>query len=169
MEEYFDVFDIDGNLIRKKELRGNPLKKGEYRKIVQALLINPEGKILLTLRSADKSIAPGLWECSAGCVLSGEATEDAVIREVFEEVGINLDLASGRIIKHFIEDDSIFELWTFPVDQPLEKLILDYEEVESARYVNFKELEKIIQSGKATKSLPMIQRIIKSQFAGICT
>jgi len=167
MEEYFDVFDINGNLIRKKELRGNPLNKGEYRKIVQALLINPEGEILLTLRSANKSIAPGLWECSAGCVLSGEATEDAVIREVFEEVGIELDLASGRMIKHFIEDDSLFELWTFPVDQTLEKLVLDYEEVESARYVSFYELEGIIQSGKATKSLPMIRDLIREQFPEI--
>lgn len=163
-EEYFDVFDKDGRLLRRKELRGTPLKQGEYRKIVQALLINPEGQILLTLRSKNKSVAPGLWECTAGCVLSGEETDQAVIREVFEETGIALEKEKGEILTHFFEDDCIFELWHFPVSHTIEDLVLDENEVESARYASIRDIEDIIANDKATKSLPLILKLVVDRY-----
>lgn len=50
-------------------------------------LIDPEGRVLLAQRPEGKSLA-GLWEFPGGKVESGESPEQALIRELHEELGI---------------------------------------------------------------------------------
>ena len=50
-------------------------------------LIDPDGRVLLARRPEGKSMA-GLWEFPGGKVETGEAPEDALIRELDEELGI---------------------------------------------------------------------------------
>jgi 8-oxo-dGTP diphosphatase len=55
---------------------------------VGALVRHPrDGKYLLLKRSANKDFAPGAWECVTGRVEQGEGFEDAVHREIREELG----------------------------------------------------------------------------------
>lgn len=55
--------------------------------VAAAALIDPEGRVLLAQRPAGKSMA-GLWEFPGGKVESGESPEQALIRELREELGI---------------------------------------------------------------------------------
>ena len=50
-------------------------------------LIDPDGRVLLAQRPAGKSMA-GLWEFPGGKVEVGETPEDALVRELHEELGI---------------------------------------------------------------------------------
>ncbi|MGF1619258.1 MAG: 8-oxo-dGTP diphosphatase MutT [Rhodomicrobiaceae bacterium] len=58
--------------------------------LVAALaLVDEDGRILLTQRPEGKSMA-GLWEFPGGKVEKGETPEAALIREIREELGIEL-------------------------------------------------------------------------------
>lgn len=55
--------------------------------VAAALLIDPDGRVLLAQRPEGKSMA-GLWEFPGGKVEPEETPETALIRELHEELGI---------------------------------------------------------------------------------
>ena len=50
-------------------------------------LVDPDGRILIAQRPEGKSLA-GLWEFPGGKVEPGETPEEALVRELYEELGI---------------------------------------------------------------------------------
>ncbi|CAK0772124.1 CTP pyrophosphohydrolase [Azospirillaceae bacterium] len=56
--------------------------------VVAAALIDPDGRVLLAQRPPGKPMA-GLWEFPGGKVHEGETPEAALVRELYEELGIN--------------------------------------------------------------------------------
>ncbi len=74
--------------------------------VVAVALIDPDGRILLSKRPKGKSLA-GLWEFPGGKVEAGERPEQALIRELREELGINVEqscLAPLTFASHSYED-----------------------------------------------------------------
>ena len=57
--------------------------------VVAAALVDLEGRVLIAQRPEGKSMA-GLWEFPGGKVEAGERPEDALIRELREELGITV-------------------------------------------------------------------------------
>jgi 8-oxo-dGTP diphosphatase len=57
--------------------------------VAAVALIDPDGRVLLAERPAGKHLA-GLWEFPGGKVQPGETPEAALIRELAEELGINV-------------------------------------------------------------------------------
>jgi len=57
--------------------------------VAACALIDPDGRILVAQRPEGKSMA-GLWEFPGGKMEPGEAPEDAIIREMHEELGITI-------------------------------------------------------------------------------
>jgi 8-oxo-dGTP pyrophosphatase MutT (NUDIX family) len=55
--------------------------------LVGALIVR-NGMLLLGRRSAEKAVCPGTWDVIGGHVEAGECVEDALLREVEEEIGI---------------------------------------------------------------------------------
>lgn len=53
-----------------------------------ALILDQQGMLLLGLRSADKRVAPSCWDIIGGHVEDGESLGDALVRELWEELGI---------------------------------------------------------------------------------
>jgi 8-oxo-dGTP diphosphatase len=57
--------------------------------VAAAVLVDADGRVLLARRPDGKSMA-GLWEFPGGKVDSGETPETALIRELREELGIDV-------------------------------------------------------------------------------
>jgi 8-oxo-dGTP diphosphatase len=57
--------------------------------VVAAALIDADGRVLLARRPPGKSMA-GLWEFPGGKIANGETPEAALVRELKEELGIDL-------------------------------------------------------------------------------
>ena len=55
--------------------------------VVAAALVDPDGRVLIAQRPPGKSMA-GLWEFPGGKIETGETPEQALIRELDEELGI---------------------------------------------------------------------------------
>ena len=57
--------------------------------VVAAALVDAEGQVLVQQRPEGKVMA-GLWEFPGGKVEPGETPENALVRELFEELGISV-------------------------------------------------------------------------------
>ncbi len=57
--------------------------------VAACALVDPDGRVLISKRPQGKSMA-GLWEFPGGKVEDGELPEDALIRELREELGIDV-------------------------------------------------------------------------------
>jgi 8-oxo-dGTP diphosphatase len=61
--------------------------------VVAAALARPDGQVLLQQRPSGKAMA-GLWEFPGGKVERGERPEQALVRELREELGIGVEEAA---------------------------------------------------------------------------
>jgi 8-oxo-dGTP diphosphatase len=82
------------------------LSIGRFRAGIAALVWSPDrGQYLLLRRSADKDFAGGVWECVTGRVDQGEGFEDALHREVREELGVQVQIEFLVGTTHFFRGD----------------------------------------------------------------
>lgn len=88
--ELIEIVDKDGNftgqVIDKEEAHDKNLLHNE----VAVFIINSKKQVLLQKRSANKRFNPNKWGLCAGHVDAGESLESAALREVKEEVGIDI-------------------------------------------------------------------------------
>jgi 8-oxo-dGTP pyrophosphatase MutT (NUDIX family) len=99
--EYWDLYDRNGNSLHKTQVRG-PTNKNEYH-IVVHIWIKNDDKIILTKRDPNKPW-PNKWECTGGSVVVGEDSISGAIREVKEEIGININ--NIKLIERIIRDEN---------------------------------------------------------------
>lgn len=78
--------DFTGQIIDKDEAHDRNLLHNE----VAVFIINDKGQVLLQKRSANKRFNPNQWGLCAGHVDAGESLESAALREMKEEVGIEV-------------------------------------------------------------------------------
>jgi 8-oxo-dGTP diphosphatase len=75
---------------------------GHFQAGIAALIWSPGNqKYLLLRRSEQKDYAAGIWECLTGRVDQGEGFEDALRREVREELGVEVQIEHLLGTTHF--------------------------------------------------------------------
>jgi 8-oxo-dGTP diphosphatase len=60
-------------------------------RVVAAVITDDEGRVLACRRAPHKSLA-GLWEFPGGKVEPGESDEEALVREIREELGVQIEV-----------------------------------------------------------------------------
>jgi 8-oxo-dGTP diphosphatase len=72
-----------------------------YAGIAAVIWSSQTGQYLLLRRSDEKDYGPGIWECVTGRVDQGEGFEDALHREVREELGVSVEVEYILGTTHF--------------------------------------------------------------------
>ena len=157
MEELFDIYDINKNNTGRSEKRYSYiLKKGEYRIVTDAFIFNSEGKLLLTRRAANKK-GGLLWEGTGGAVLSGENSEEGILREIEEEIGLKVKKEELILFKEIRRDEKISprfkDIWILKKDVDIKDLILQEEEVIDAKWVDIKEFNEMYKNNEIVDTL----------------
>ena len=158
MSELIDVYNSNkektGKIVERK--RGASLEKGEYIISVTCWIINKDGKILLTQRKLDKHNG-GKWEPTTGLIVSGESSLQGMIRELNEEIGINVNQSEIKLIKEIVEeraDVSFFrDIYLIKKDIDLEDIKYKDGEVVSAKYATIDEFKLMLSNNETLEYL----------------
>lgn len=98
MDERIDILDSDGNSTGKTALKSEAHEQGWFHSTVHVWFFTADGKVLIQQRASTKDTHPLLWDVSvAGHIGAGEQKEDAAVREVKEEIG--LEITNGDLQK----------------------------------------------------------------------
>ncbi len=98
-EEIFDVVN-DGDKVVGQKPRGEIHRLKLNHRAVHVLVFNSRGELFLQKRSMKKDCFPGAWDSSAsGHVDSGENYDACAVRELREEIGLELAAPLERLFK----------------------------------------------------------------------
>lgn len=162
--EKWDVYNVNREKINKVINRGEKLQHGEYRLVVHACIFDDKGHMLIQQRQSFKNSWANMWDISVGgCVQSGETSRQAIQREVFEELGLDINF-TNILPKLTINFEGGFDdIYLVIIDKQIkiDELKLQYEEVQTARWATLEEIEKMIKTGEF---IPYYQNLIKLMF-----
>ncbi len=154
--EYWDLYDKNRKPLNKVHQRGIPTNDDEYHIVVSIITINSKKQILVTHRDPNKEIYPNLWEVTGGSVISGETSEDAALRELFEETGIRC--SSDRIKKIATVMGttkgrfSFVDIYITKKDIEIDELTMQPGETTEAKWVTIEQFEEMAKMGKIAES-----------------
>lgn len=152
MNEYWDVYDKNGNPIGKTIKRGDPFGENEFYVCCEVWIVNSKNQMLVTQRHPDKK-AGGQWEFTGGGVLTGETTLVAAAREVKEELGICLNESEFELYDVYKHKNYFMDIYVVKKDFSEEEIILDKNEVVDWKWMSQKEIEHFIETEKMVRSV----------------
>jgi mutator protein MutT len=161
MDEKWDLFDKNRNKLNRVATRGEKLKFGEYHLVVNAWIKNDKDEFLITRRSENKK-HPLMWECTGGSVLMGETSKEAAIREVKEELGIDVKdgILIGSTIRYYPNRPDILDVWLFKSNCKIEDVQIQEDEVCEVMLASSDKIKEIYNEGNFEAN-PFIEDAIK--------
>lgn len=151
--ELLDVLDEEGNLTGKKEDKDIIHEKGLWHREVCVLIRNRKGEYLIQKRAATKKQAPNKWGMTAGHVDAGENFEEAMIREIREELGIEVALEELTPLATFKEtfenetttNNNYTRYYFYETNRKIEDYTICLEELSELKYITIEEMEEAVE------------------------
>ena len=150
--EYWDIYDKDRNLTGRTMQRNDfTMKDGDYHLTVLGVICRPDGKYLITQRAMDKHWAAGWWEVSGGGVQAGETSQQAVIREVKEETGLDVSHAEGGFQFSYHRespgDNYFVDIYKFVLDFDESQVKPQFSEMQGFMLADKAQIEALAEQG----------------------
>lgn len=93
-----------------------------------------------------------MWECTGGSALKGETSIEVAIREVKEELGINVNKSNARLIgttlRYYKGCPDILDVWLFKEDINIKDITIQKEEVNDVMWANMEKIIKMKNKGE---------------------
>ncbi len=161
--EYFDVVNAQDQVIGCKT-RAEVHRDNLLHRSVHAIVLNDQGEVFLQHRAPHRDNNPDLWDSSvAGHLQTGEDYDQAMIREVAEEIGVELDSAPQRLFKLQASEITDYEFcWIYRIvhNGPF---VIDTHEAIEGRWFRPEHLDRWIKESpqELTSAFRLIWRKFK--------
>jgi len=139
--EIWDIYDKNRNKTGRTHVRGEKLADGDFHMVVFIAVFNTKDEMLIQQRQPFKEGWSGFWDITAGgAAISGDTSQQAASRELFEEVGMKVDFS--HITPHFtINTDRAFcDFYLHRQDVDIKSLKLGYDEVAQVKWASKQEI-----------------------------
>lgn len=158
--EKWDVYDKNriktGNFV----FRGNELTNNELHLVVHSVIFYKD-KMLIQQRQKNKEGWPNLWDVTCGgSALYNETSEQAIIRETKEELGLEIVVSRPRLTINFQQGFDDYYIIEQKVN--LEDLLFQETEVQNAKWAS---CEQICQMIDQEKFIPYYKSFIELLFS----
>ena len=147
--EIFDLYDAGRRPTGETMVRGTATPQGRFRLVVHVCIFNSKGEMLIQQRQPFKSSWPDLWDITlGGAVTAGENSQQGAHRELWEELGIDVDFSQTTPTISTSFRNGFDDLYILHRDISLSELRLQPEEVQSAKWAGKEEILALIHSGQ---------------------
>lgn len=152
--EQWDIYDqnkvLTGRRMNRNDWRMQP---GDYHLTVLGILENLDGQYLITQRQLDKDWAAGWWEVTGGGVRAGETSEEAIVRELHEETGLDITQATGGFQYTYRRDNPaeqnnyFVDVYKFTLDFQLSDVTAQASEITGKKLATLDEIRGYAAQG----------------------
>jgi len=146
--ELWDVYNRDRIKLNKTMRRGDPFEAETYHLVVHACIFNAQEEMLIQQRQPFKAGWPNMWDITVGgSAIAGDTSQTALERELFEELGLKVNLQNVRPHLTINFDTGFDDIYLFEKEISLEQLHLQYEEVKQVKWASFAEICQKLEEG----------------------
>ena len=148
--EFNDIYDENRNLTGRTHRRGTPWQPGEYGLVVCVWVYDGRGHLLLTRRAKEKSFA-GTWENSGGAARAGETSRQAIVRELYEETGIQAEEEEFELLSTQRDRNTFYDFYCLKRQVPIREIVLLPGETDAVQWASYGKIHWMIRTGKICK------------------
>lgn len=148
MNERVDLYDSNRNFLKKSKLRKEKALPGEYVLVAHTIIVNQKGQILIQKRVSSKALWPSLWDLScSGGIVAGETSSSGMERELFEELGVRVDLSTVRPILTASYPQGFSDYYVIELDRDLSDFKIASKEIQAIKWVYPTQLLDLLDRG----------------------
>ena len=158
--ELWDLYNERRELLHQDHVRGQALPPGAYHLVVHIWIQNSNGQFLMSQRAADRAHDALKWECTGGSVLKGENSYAGAIREVREELGIDLSAVAGELVfsevrerMHGVRFADILDVYRFHYNKEADLRHAEPREVAQTKWMTTEQIRALYDNGEMVGSL----------------
>ena len=150
--ELLNVYDNEGKITERVVPRGDKsivLSDNEHIGVVVVFIENSKGEFLIQKTSVEKG---NEYSSTGGHVDAGETHLTSILREIKEELGIDVNEEELEYLGFLLYDKPIRFMYYLKKDIDIKDIVVQEEEVDFVKYMSISEIKEIINDEKITKS-----------------
>jgi len=155
-KEYFDILDENGNKTGKIKLRSEVHRDGDWHKAIHIWILNKNGDILLQRRCPTKDSNPNMLDVSSGGhILAGDTSLEGALREVKEELNLEVkaeELQFIKTIKRSVQYTETFinnefdDMYILITDKKISDMKFQEDEISEIFFVPYKKFKEMVKN-----------------------
>lgn len=141
MKEKRDLYDKNGNITGLTYFKGDKIPQGYYPMVVMVCIQNSKGEFLMQKRVPQKG---GDWGVTGGHPKAGETSEQGIVTEVREELGIDISNRPLEVFAEGCDGKDCFKMYYLNADLDIAKLTIQEDELTEVRWFSMQELQDMV-------------------------